>query len=101
MRCVQQCPAPASHSQREPSLARVTPVRGELVEPRVTVVTTLPDLRHTHATVMLIQGIHPKVVQERLGHEKISTTLDVYSHVIKSMQTDAVQKFDEALAPRV
>lgn len=59
------------------------------------------DLRHTHATVMLIQGVHPKVVQERLGHEKISTTLDLYSHVIKSMQTDAVLKFDEAVAPRI
>jgi len=55
------------------------------------------DLRHTHATVMLIQGVHPKVVQERLGHSKMSTTMDLYSHVMPSMQKDAVQRFDMAL----
>ena len=55
------------------------------------------DLRHTHATVMLIQGVHPKVVQERLGHAKISTTLDLYSHVMPSMQRDAVERFEAAL----
>jgi len=55
------------------------------------------DLRHTHATVMLIQGVHPKVVQERLGHAKISTTLDLYSHVMPSMQKDAVERFETAL----
>ena len=55
------------------------------------------DLRHTHATVVLIQGVHPKVVQERLGHAKISTTLDLYSHVMPSMQRDAVERFETAL----
>ena len=55
------------------------------------------DLRHTHATVMLLQGVHPKVVQERLGHSKMSTTMDLYSHVMPSMQKDAVKKFDLAL----
>ena len=55
------------------------------------------DLRHTHATVMLLQGVHPKVVQERLGHSKMSTTMDLYSHVMPSMQKDAVQRFDIAL----
>ena len=39
------------------------------------------DLRHTHATVMLLQGIHPKIVQEKLGNEDIETTLNTYSHV--------------------
>src|SRR5207244_3934948 len=39
----------------------------------------LHDLRHTHATVLLVRGVHPKVVQERLGHSKIGITLDVYS----------------------
>ena len=57
----------------------------------------LHDLRHTHATVMLLQGVHPKVVQERLGHAKMSTTMDLYSHVMPSMQKDAVQKFEIAL----
>ena len=55
------------------------------------------DLRHTHATVMLLQGIHPKVVQERLGHSKMSTTMDIYSHVVPSMQKDAVKRFAMAL----
>ena len=40
------------------------------------------DTRHTHATLMLKQGVHPKIVQERLGHSTISTTLDTYSHVL-------------------
>ena len=41
----------------------------------------LHDLRHTWATLALQAGEHPKVVQERLGHAKVSITLDVYSHV--------------------
>ena len=59
------------------------------------------DLRHTHATVLLLQKVHPKVVQERLGHSKISTTLDLYSHVMPSMQKDAVERFEMALETRV
>ena len=46
---------------------------------------------------MLLQGVHPKVVQERLGHSKMSTTMDLYSHVMPSMQKDAVERFDIAL----
>lgn len=49
------------------------------------------DLRHTHATLLLQAGVHPKVVQERLGHSKISITLDTYSHVIPSMQKEAAE----------
>lgn len=51
-------------------------------------------LRHTHATVLLSAGIHPKIVQERLGHAKISTTLDTYSHLVPGMQQVAVDIFD-------
>jgi integrase len=40
----------------------------------------LHDARHTHASLMLKQGVHPKVVQERLGHSSIQVTLDTYSH---------------------
>lgn len=40
------------------------------------------DLRHTHTTLMLAQGIHPKIVSERLGHSSITITLDTYSHVL-------------------
>ncbi|MFW5790441.1 MAG: tyrosine-type recombinase/integrase [Bacillota bacterium] len=53
----------------------------------------LHDLRHTHATLMLEAGVHPKVVQERLGHSTITTTLDTYSHVIPSMQKESVEKY--------
>jgi integrase len=57
------------------------------------------DLRHTAATLMLQQGIHPKVVQERLGHSAISLTLDTYSHVLPSMQEEAAKAMDELLTP--
>jgi len=55
------------------------------------------DARHTHASLMLKQGAHPKVVQERLGHATISTTLDLYSHVAPGLQEAAALRFDEAL----
>ena len=46
----------------------------------------LHDARHTHATLMLKAGIHPKIVQERLGHASIQITLDTYSHVVPGLQ---------------
>jgi len=49
----------------------------------------LHDLRHTHATLALQAGIHPKVVSERLGHATVSITLDTYSHAIPAMQEEA------------
>jgi len=52
----------------------------------------LHDLRHTHATLALCAGIHPKVVSERLGHATVSFTLDVYSHAIPAMQEEAAAK---------
>lgn len=52
------------------------------------------DLRHTHATQLLKQGVHPKIVSERLGHSNIGITLDTYSHVLPGMQEDAVLSFD-------
>jgi integrase len=57
------------------------------------------DLRHTAATLMLQQGTHPKIVQERLGHSNISLTMDTYSHVLPSMQEEAAEKMDEILVP--
>ena len=56
------------------------------------------DLRHTHATLLLAAGVHPKVVQERLGHSQISLTLDTYSHVIPSLQDEAAEQFDKIVA---
>jgi len=50
------------------------------------------DLRHTHATLSLQAGIHPKVVSERLGHSTIAITLDTYSHAIPAMQEEAAAK---------
>jgi integrase len=52
------------------------------------------DLRHNHATQLLASGVHPKIAQERLGHSTISTTLDLYSHVSDTMQTDAAARLD-------
>lgn len=49
-------------------------------------VIRLHDARHTHASLMLKQGIHPKIVQERLGHASITMTLDTYSHVVPGLQ---------------
>jgi len=57
----------------------------------------LHDCRHTHATLLLKQGIHPKIVQERLGHSTISTTLDIYSHITPGLQEAAANRFDEML----
>lgn len=57
----------------------------------------LHDARHTHASLMLKQGIHPKIVQERLGHASIQLTLDTYSHVTPGLQAAAAARFDEGL----
>lgn len=60
-------------------------------------VITLHGLRHTHATVLLEAGENPKVVQERLGHTTITTTMDTYSHVTPTMQRSAVDRFAAAV----
>jgi integrase len=52
------------------------------------------DLRHTHATLMLKAGVHPKIVSERLGHATIGITLDIYSHVLPGLQEAAAERFD-------
>jgi integrase len=55
------------------------------------------DLRHTYATLLLGQGVHPKVVQEALGHSTIAITMDLYSHVSPNLQEEAAQKLDALL----
>ena len=60
----------------------------------------LHDGRHTHASLLLKQNVHPKIVQERLGHATISTTLDLYSHVAPGLQEAAARHFDEAFNPK-
>ncbi|SFA89298.1 Phage integrase family protein [Lentibacillus halodurans] len=54
-------------------------------------------LRHTHATLLLKSGVHPKVVQERLGHRSIQTTLDTYSHIILGIQEIAATSIQKSL----
>ena len=56
------------------------------------------DLRHTHATLMLKEGIHPKIASKRLGHASINITLDTYSHVLPGMQEDAALAFEKSLS---
>jgi integrase len=55
------------------------------------------DARHTHASLLLKQGVHPKIVQERLGHASIQMTLDTYSHVAPGLQQAAADSFDNIL----
>ncbi|GCE18578.1 tyrosine-type recombinase/integrase [Dictyobacter kobayashii] len=56
------------------------------------------DLRHSAASLLLILGVHAKVVQELLGHSQISVTLDTYSHVLPSLQEEAVNRLDTLLS---
>ncbi|WP_070120421.1 site-specific integrase [Bacillus marinisedimentorum] len=53
------------------------------------------DLRHTHATMLIQQNVNPKVISERLGHSNIQITLNLYSHVLPSMQQDVADKLDK------
>lgn len=63
--------------------------------------TRFHDLRHTFATLMLMAGIHPKIVSEMLGHSSVSFTLDTYSHVIPTLQQAAMRRLDEVLRPEL
>lgn len=55
------------------------------------------DLRHTFASLMLLRGAKPKVISEALGHASVGFTMDVYSHIIEGMQSDAMALLDEVL----
>lgn len=67
---------------------RVTRAQQDIDVPTI----TLHEVRHTHATLLLQVGVHPRVVQERLGHATIDITMNTYSHVLPTMQEDAVQR---------
>jgi len=60
----------------------------------------LHDARHSHASLLLKLGTHPKVVQERLGHASIQITLDTHSHVAPGLQEAAVARFDQVFTAR-
>jgi len=79
--------APASVTHAFSRIARQTGILG----------VRLHDLRHTHASLMLKDGIHPKIVSERLGHASINITLDTY-HVLPGLQEAAALRFDEGMA---
>jgi len=61
----------------------------------------LHDLRHTAATLLLLQGVHVKVVSEMLGHASIAITLDLYSHVLPNMQREATAAMDRLFSEDV
>jgi integrase len=54
-------------------------------------------LRHTHATLLLQAGVHPKIVSERLGHHSVAFTLDTYAHVLPGMQAAAVRQLADLI----
>ncbi|MDO8677217.1 MAG: site-specific integrase [Acidobacteriota bacterium] len=56
------------------------------------------DLRHSCATLLLVQGVSPRVVMETLGHSQVSLTLNTYSHVLPALQEDAASKMDAILS---
>jgi integrase len=57
----------------------------------------LYDLRHTCASLLLVQGVHPRVVMDILGHSQISLTMNTYSHVIPELQQEAATRIDDLL----
>ena len=57
----------------------------------------LHDLRHVHASGLLLANVHPKVVAERLGHATIMITLDLYTHTVPSLQQQAALDFAEVM----
>lgn len=88
-------------SQIDGSLLKPTSLTHEWTRLSANLLGDLPrirfhDLRHSHATALLSNGIHPKIASERLGHSKVGITLDLYSHVLPGMQEDAVERVDEA-----
>ena len=70
---------------------------GELVKKAGIPHGRLHDMRHTHATLMLKEGVNPKTVAERLGHASVVITLDTYSHVLPGLQEEAAAKFEEGM----
>jgi integrase len=59
------------------------------------------DLRHTAATLLLSRGVHPKLVQELLGHATITQTMDTYSHVLPGMGDQTANAMERALSPDI
>ena len=62
-------------------------------------VIRLHDLRHTHGTLLIKEGVPVKVVSERLGHANIAFTIQTYQHVLPGMQADATRTYERLTAP--
>lgn len=56
-------------------------------------------LRHTSATLLINQGVHAKIISERLGHSDIKTTMNVYGHALRQADALATEKLDAVLLP--
>jgi integrase len=56
------------------------------------------DLRHSCATLLLVQGVSPRVVMEILGHSDIAMTMNTYSHVVPELQREAASRMDSLLS---
>ncbi len=76
---------------------KVTESFGEAVKAAKVKRIRVHDLRHTHATLALKAGEHPRVVQERLGHKSITITMDIYSHCLPGMQRGLAEKLDSVV----
>jgi hypothetical protein len=59
------------------------------------------DLRHTTATLLLAQGVSPRVVMETLGHSQISLTMDTYTYVLPSLQREAAERMQDAIGCQI
>lgn len=95
-RTLPSVPPRAAKGYREAAAARAAAEAAVLAEARMPAVT-LYELRHTSATLLLQSNVHPKIVQDRLGHARASTTLDIYSHVTPDLQDVAVDALDRVL----
>ena len=55
------------------------------------------DLRHTHASLLIHEGVHPKKISERLGHSSIKLTMDTYGHLFEGSDRDSAEKMERLL----
>jgi integrase len=58
------------------------------------------DLRHTSATILINQGVHAKIISERLGHGSITTTMNIYGHALRTAEQAAADKFESLLTTK-
>ena len=82
-----------------PACSSATPrdALGEMSTPFVIAFFRLHDLRHTAASLLLAQGLHPRVVMEVLGHSQIALTMNTYGHVMPSLLGEAARSMETAL----